>query len=213
MIENSVFGNTSLTFVSYHDPIELIFFDENWKYDMPTLALFYIYDAENLTNLLGTYWYGVPYNISGSLQLFFSSSNALTVFCPSCDGYTVVQLMFRIRHLHTANCFNETSLGYAIPVFNNDPHSTVVHEITALSSGSCMYSVVVPYANNSQYGLVPIFNLISINYTGNSTVEVTNSEYGVRLFSITAENSRYWLGGFIYGPLITFNIPPGETIR
>jgi hypothetical protein len=160
---------------------------------------FYIYDSVYLRNYIMKYTYGsvfpIPY--ADQFKSVISKTRSISIFYtgPSLDIYNM-QIVYRNIEEHAKNCINTSNLVYASANIN-DQHQ----QFFATSSGPCTFSIIKPSLNgNSNVNIVPSLNILSINYTGNSSVKVvTDYNTTFMLFEVNEEEAPLWNNIEVYG--------------
>lgn len=167
---------------------------------------YYIYEAENLTNYLTTS------QNTYSDQFFLFANSTLTIFY-TCGGNGVVQTVVRITEEFSSHCANSPNsiLGYASSSLISSTN------VTAKSTGFCIFSIVVPYQTSNFFTTYNVLNLISFEYQGDSEVEVVtgykNDNASFILFKLNEETEESWNNTIVYGNLISFIIPSKGNLQ
>ena len=171
--------------------------------------IIYVFDSQNLSNLISAYDYMDKFI---SLN---SSTGTFSIF-PSFHGYGEIDWLswfyyaFRIEESQFSNCNDTNFVNFAFLRQN------LMLNASANTLGNCLTSILIPSASPS-YLLpsLPILYISSINYTGSSPVKALSTIYNksYELFEFSEEDSKYWGNFLLYGNLINFVIPPNGTLK
>jgi hypothetical protein len=172
--------------------------------------IIYVFDSQNLSNLISAYDYMDKFI---SLN---SSTGTFSIF-PSFHGYGEIDWLswfyyaFRIEESQFSNCNETNFVNFAYPF-----EHTLMLNASANTSGNCLTSILIPSANPScLLPSLPILYILSINYIGSSPVKALSTIYdkNYELFEFSEEDSKYWGNFLLYGNLINFVIPPNGTLK
>lgn len=186
-----------------------------------------VYDAENMTNLVAAYSCFDPFTVIESTDGHFVVSQLGNLEDFGFDSHS--QVFIRIPELHSAYCNAVNNLNFASP-----RDTSFNFSIAANTSGSCLYTIILPIVYSNFYiddgFLRPLAGLYikKLNYTGNSTVAVVSILYGpfrwfndadysllssTTIFEFSAETSNLWSGFGVFGSLIEFVVPAGGQLE
>lgn len=161
-------------------------------------GMIYVYNSMNFRRLLGTYSYPTD-----QIYIVNGNSSYVTLFYVG-DSKNSIQLVSRIREYHAANCYTENNL-----IFLNNLY--VYKEISALSSGNCELTTILPLsqANEYAYYFVPQ-NLI---YDKDEKVSVfSGTNRNDALFGFNMNNLDLFDYIWLNGIMISFVIPPNSSL-
>lgn len=89
--------------------------------------------------------------------------------------------------------------------------------MSALQSGSCIFSLIVPYVFNYDQVSIATLNVGSLNYRGDANVKVVSGNQHINdtyiLFEFNQGNALLWKDITLYGNPISFIIPPGGVLN
>uniref|UniRef100_A0A914CRP7 Uncharacterized protein n=1 Tax=Acrobeloides nanus TaxID=290746 RepID=A0A914CRP7_9BILA len=149
---NLVTGYSVLTFQADHGTLEMFFLV--WFKNVSYNGTFYVYDSDKLMNLD---YISTPRVAGSGWQYFRATNRSISIlfvgndFSPQ-DG--TMEIVARIVEDHSKNC-NET---YNLSIVESDANLTMA----ALPTGSCIYSIYVPYYN--------ALNISKLSYKGNDII-------------------------------------------
>jgi hypothetical protein len=178
-----------------------------------TSETIYVFDSQNLSNIVATYNYAdqLSFHNSSSGSFTITTSRWLSRYWSQKDFPLWFYYVFRITETQFSNCNDTNFVNFAFPF-----GKTFILNAAANSSGNCLSSILIPCASPSYYyPSLPNMYISSINYVGPSSVKVLsiihNESY--ELFEFSEEESKYWGNLVIYGNLINFVIPPNGALK
>jgi hypothetical protein len=177
----------------------------------------YIYEANNLSNIMEIYNYRNQCLHETRIVSFFLNTLSSSFYSPVSSNW--LSYVFRSIEPYYSSCDNTT---YLDAVFSFDELRTLY--ASANSSGNCLTSILLPplYDFTDNCNVLPVLHIYSINYTGPESVKVfisltnnvdyNNGSYAV-LFEFTQETCKDWFDVNIYGNLINFIIPSDGSLN
>src|SRR3569623_185821 len=118
---------------------------------IPISGFIYVYNSNLLKNHIRTYLY--PTN---DITILNSNSSTVTLLYIGTMPNTIM-IVSRITEFHANGCKEPNNIQFLNSTFTN-------REITALDSGSCMFTIFVPYSNEK--GFANLLKLDGLEYDG-----------------------------------------------
>lgn len=177
----------------------------NFHNNRSNIGVLYVYDSNNLSNLV------TAYDGRENFVPLTSSSDSFSIYSESHIYLSyLMTAVFRITERQFSNCNDTNYIQYA---YFFDQSYTL--NMAANSSGSCLSSILLPNVNADDLFNLPTIHIKSLSYTGPSSVKVLSTIYNesYELFEFFEENCEYWNNSVIYGNLINFLIPANGTLE